>query len=302
MSEAADRKKPEFKASYELKKFATILLPKDVDQPILAPAIRDAMRNWMTELWSAKELAAVGLKPRRTALLMGPPGCGKTTLAHHFAARLGLPLILIRTEQLVSSALGGTGRNIASVFEAIDGQEDKCVILFDEFDSIGTKRTEDNQACAREMNAAVTTLLTQIEAFEGVGIAATNRGESIDPALWRRFGLQLNVDLPGEEERFAILCRYLAPYALQEAAIETLVEVTDGASPALLRQMMESIKRDLVLAPKTQRSTEVRPIFQRIVATIKPPPGYELPPLFRDKAAAEDVMKIAWPPTLQKAA
>nr|WP_051185939.1 ATP-binding protein [Magnetospirillum fulvum] len=108
---------------------ATILQPDEAEEPILTPPVREAVHQWMTEIRAADEMAKLGIKPRCTALLSGPPGCGKTTLAHHFAMRLGLALVCVNTDQLVSSSLGGTGQNVAAIFAAIEEQEDLCVLF-----------------------------------------------------------------------------------------------------------------------------------------------------------------------------
>ena len=91
----------------------------------------------MTEIWASAELAKVGIKPRRTGILYGPPGCGKTTLAHHFSARLGVPLVNVKMDALVSSHVGATGNNIASLFEQLTGQESACVLFLDELEKKG---------------------------------------------------------------------------------------------------------------------------------------------------------------------
>src|SRR4051812_40076411 len=91
-----------FRPDHAITNFATVLRPEDAEPPILSKAIRLSVRQWMLELSAEEELRAVGLKPRRTAMLSGPPGCGKTTMAHHFAARLGLPLVLVNMASIVS--------------------------------------------------------------------------------------------------------------------------------------------------------------------------------------------------------
>ncbi|PCI04621.1 MAG: AAA family ATPase [Hyphomicrobiales bacterium] len=289
------------RAFRQIEKFARVLHPKEAEEPILAKPVRAAIYEWLTELNAADELAAIKVKPRRTALLYGPPGTGKTTLAHHLAARLGVPLIAVQSEQLVDSHLGATGKNIAILFDAMDVIGDNAICLFDEIDAIGSSRSNDDQACAREMNAALTTILTRIEQFKGVALAATNRRESLDPALWRRFGMQIEVALPGFNERYAILARYLDPMSLPDADMAVLAELTEGASPSLLEQMMHGIKRTLTLA-KRLRSDVSKPeaVFETVLATISPPHEMPQPRLWSSdhrKSALEQISGISWPPT-----
>src|SRR4029077_19236083 len=103
------------------------------------------MREWMTEIRAKKELAAAKVPLRHTALLFGPPGCGKTTLAHHLAARLGMPLVIAEPAAIHEKWLGATGGNILKFFTAIRNHDDPVVVLLDEIDSIGGKRVQSDR-------------------------------------------------------------------------------------------------------------------------------------------------------------
>lgn len=284
----------------DLARMASILRPKDSDPPILAPAVREAVRQWMIEMGAEEELRAVGLRPRRTALFYGPPGTGKTTLAHHIAARAGLPLVLIDMSAMIGMYVGETGKNINRLFAAVEAQHDRMVLLLDEFDAIAEKRsTATGSGAEKEKNAIVIHLLQFIDKFPGMLVAATNRADGIDPAIWRRFGMHLEIAEPDDDCRFAILARYLHPMKLPDEAIDTLVEATAGASPALLRQFSEAIKRDLVLAPRYEQPVDAAAVLGRIVASVRPHEGSTIPPLWRDRWAMDEAAKIAWPPKLE---
>jgi hypothetical protein len=283
-----------------LEAFGEVLHPGDVDEPILAPSVAHAVHEWLVELSNAKDLAAAKVTPRRLALLYGPPGTGKTTLAHHVAARLGLDLVAVQSERVIGKYMGETGKNLARLFELLDAARGNCVVLLDEFDALGAKRTGGEEGIDRERNHIVTVLLTRVEKFQGIGLAATNTKDVIDPAMWRRFGLQISVDLPGEHERFAILRKYALPFDLEDSAIDVLVKVTRGCSPSLLRQLMEGMKRTLVLAPKLHFDVS-RPdvVFGHVISSIAPPPEMAQPPLWGDARAAEQLAGISWPPTVR---
>ena len=289
--------KPEtFRPSNDITQFAEILQPDESEPPILSQEIRAAVRQWMVELSAEEQLKDYGLKPRRTALLSGPPGCGKTTLAHHFAARLGLPLVLVNMGSLISCYLGATGQNVNKLFNALQEQGDNCVLFLDEFDSIGVKRTKDQASANQERNSIVIALLQKIDSFTGTLIAATNRGDDIDPAIWRRFGMHLEISEPDDESRFAILSRYLLPLTLPDEALDLLSEVTVGASPAVLRQLMEGVKRDVILAPRYQQPLDAESVFKRVLVSVKPHADAMLPPLWKETWALESIKKMAWPP------
>lgn len=281
-----------------VQKYAEVLQPEDVDQPILAPNVAHALHEWLVEINNATELAKVKVEPRRLALLYGPPGTGKTTLAHHLAARLGLPLIAVQSERIVGSFLGETGGNTGKLFDILKPIEADCVLLLDEFDALGAKRAQERGGGAQgEMNRALTVLLRRVEGYRGVGLAATNTKDALDPAMWRRFGLQISVDLPGETERFAILRKYALPFDFEDGALDMLVTATRGCSPSLLRQLMEGVKRTLVLAPRLHIDvTAPESVFAHVIASIAPPPEMAQPPLWSDSRSLQTLKGIAWPP------
>lgn len=287
-----------FQLSPRLRQMATVLRPKAAQQPILPPEVRSVVHQWLTEINAAEDLRKVGVAPRRSALLSGPPGCGKTTLAHHLAARLGIALLCVHADRLRSQYIGQTGQQIAALFEDLTGQEDRCILFLDEFDAIATKRVAVAQSSDREANAIVDSLLQRVEMFGGTFVAATNRAADIDPAMWRRFGLHLEIPLPGEDERFAILTRYLEPFRLAEEAMEFLCAATAGAAPSLLQQLMEGIKRDLVLSPRLRRETGALAVLSRALVSVKPHPDYSTPPLWEDHQTRSQIAGLPWPPTL----
>jgi SpoVK/Ycf46/Vps4 family AAA+-type ATPase len=287
------RRAGESTVKHALAKFADVLMPQEAEEPILAPNVRAAVFEWLTEVRAADDLKTVGIKPRRTALLYGPPGCGKTTLAHHFAARLGLPLACVRSESLINSYLGSTGQNIGQLFDAMAETEGKVVIFFDEVDALGGRRMNDQGASVERANS-LNVLLRRIERFDGIALAATNRQDFLDSALWRRFDMQISVDLPTEDERFAIIKRYIAPFDPADDDVDLLVDYTRGAAPALLRALMEGVKRALVIGPKTGRKIDdPATVFGTVIAAVAPAPEYEPPPLW--KAGASVVSDMAWP-------
>jgi SpoVK/Ycf46/Vps4 family AAA+-type ATPase len=252
----------------------------------------------MTEIRASDELRAVGLKARSTALLYGPPGTGKTTLAHHLAARLGLPLVALQTERIHERWLGATGENLGEVFDALALLEDDCVVLFDEADAMMSKRTTRGASAGdKDYNQQMSVMLRRIESFSGIALAATNLAEDIDPAMWRRFGLQICVALPGDDERFAILKRYAAPFEFRDQDLDLLVDLTGGASPALLRGVMEGMKRALVLGPKLRRDTSMpAAVFRQIISAVAPPPDISAPQLWSVKSACDELIALKWPP------
>lgn len=288
-------------ATYE--RYGEVLMPEQSEAPILAGGVRTVVYQWLQEIQFEADLKAVGLEARHTALLSGPPGCGKTTLAHHLAARLGLPMLTIAIGALVSRYIGQTGNQIEELFRALRREPAGIVLFLDEFDSIGTKRVEATTSGASEKNSIVTVVLQALDRHQGMIFAATNKADNIDPAIWRRFGMHLTIDMPDSDARFAIIARYLEPFRLSDDAVDLLVDAMAGATPALLRQVVEGIKRDLVLGPRFNRDNAPAAMLDRIVTAIEPSAEIGQPLLWADARYRAEVSgglaALDWPPALK---
>ncbi|MDD2870343.1 ATP-binding protein [Neomegalonema sp.] len=280
-----------------LRSFGEILRPDQAEPPILAPAVRGAVAGWMAEMRAEAELQAVGLKARRRAMLYGPPGTGKTTLAHHVAARLGLPMLRVRADRLTGQYMGQATQAVAQLFDLIEEEEKPLVLFFDEMEGIGSKRESFSRGGAdNERMLQMGVLLQRVERHEGILIGATNKKEMLDDALWRRFDLQILIGQPGEDERFAILRRYLAPYAPSDEAVFAMSKALDGASPALLRGFSESLKRISILGPRMGRAQSFAEILASLAVSVQPHPSYDPPPLWGDRGARERLAEaFPWP-------
>jgi hypothetical protein len=281
-----------------LRAFGPLLQPQEAQEPILARPVRNALLEWLQETWAADELAAVELKPRRRAIFHGAPGVGKTTLGHHFAARLGLPLLIVRSDRVINKYIGATGENVGRLFDvaAAAGEEGQpIVILIDEFDAVARQRRAAEQASDDERNAIVDALLQRIEQHDGYLIATTNFGAEIDTAVWRRFDIHIRLDPPGQFEREHILARYLAPFVLPKAALERLAESTETASPALLRQLCEGLKRQMIIGPKVGWDMAKEAVIERLITAIEPHASLGKPRLWSQGAKDIAVRWLPWP-------
>lgn len=286
----------------ELGRFGRLRTPADADAPILAGPVQQSVHQWLVELQHADALADVGLPPRRMALFAGPPGCGKTTLAHHISARLGLVLVDIPAHRISDAFMNGTGKNIGTLFRAAASCSDQIVLFLDEIDSIGGSRTGGSTGAEKERNSILVSLMSEIDHYKGMLIAATNVPRSLDPALWRRFEAHIDIGLPDQDAQFAIVARYLSPFNLPDEGIDAICEMTAGVAPSLLRQVCEAVKRDLVLGPLFERDMSAAAVLGRVAAATKPHGGV-LPALWASEIIRHNLASaMPWPPVRAGAA
>lgn len=290
-------RKPEENLERRFAKFGHVVLPEDSEAPILTPMVRAALHQWLYEMNAAAELEAVGLAPRSRALLSGPPGCGKTTLAHHIAARLGLPLVVVQSQQIIQSSLGGSGANIAALFNEARRADGEVAVFFDEFDALAKARRGVEQACDAEQNNITIAILQEMDRFDGLLFAATNMTGEIDSAVWRRFQIQIEIGFPGTEERFAIVKRYLSPYSVADETVTGLADALEGASPALIREACEGAKRSLVLGERMGLDNALAAIVARFLASASPADDMPVPRLWENpRAVLATLATLPWPP------
>ena len=202
--------------------------PLTDEVPILPDSILHSLLILIDERWRTEELVDVGLAPTRTALLVGPPGVGKTMAARWIAASLNLPLLLLDLTAVMSSLLGRTGVNLRHVLDFAKGQD--CVLLIDELDSIGKRRNDD--ADVGELKRLVNVLLQQIDDWPTLGsllLGATNHPELLDPAIWRRFEALIEFPLPDLDTRLKAVNRFTAGLLAQQTEL-VLARSFDGLS------------------------------------------------------------------------
>jgi SpoVK/Ycf46/Vps4 family AAA+-type ATPase len=278
-----------------LGRFGDVFRPSESVEPILARRVRGALGEWLEEIWAEDELRAVGLAPRRRALFEGEPGTGKTTLAHHLAARLGLDMLAVRPDLILSRWVNGTVETLGHLFTLVAACDPPVLLFFDEFDVYAGQRLEVDQVSAQHQNDQVNVLLQRIEQYPGFLIAATNFGAAIDRAIWRRFDLHIALDLPGPGERARILARYLAPFGLPREALWELARAMETASPALMRHFCEALKRQMVLGERLGWDMRARPTIERILAAVGPHRDAGKPRLWSHGADDRAVALLPWP-------
>ena len=173
----------------------------------------DEAKELLTEivdfLHDPGKYAAIGARAPKGALLVGPPGTGKTLLAKAVAGEANVPFFSMSGSEFVEMFVGMGASKVRDLFRQAK-EKAPCIVFIDEIDAIGKKR--DGQLSTNdEREQTLNQLLTEMDGFEDntgvIILAATNRPDSLDPALTRpgRFDRRVPVELPDLKGREAIL-------------------------------------------------------------------------------------------------
>ena len=182
----------------------------------------------------------VGIVPPKGVLLVGPPGCGKTLLAKAVANHTNATFIRMVGSELAQKYIGEGGRMVRELF-SLAKEKAPSVIFLDEIDAIGAKRLDGSTSGDREVQRTLMQLLAELDGFDALKdvkiIAATNRPDILDDALLRpgRFDRVIEIPIPDDASRKAILGVHLASMNTKKITIGRLVERTKGYSGAELK-------------------------------------------------------------------
>ncbi|KXO16284.1 putative cell division protease FtsH [Clostridiales bacterium KA00134] len=205
---------------------------------------KEALSEIVSFLHDPKKYTKIGAKLPKGALLVGPPGTGKTMLAQAVANEANVPFFSISGSEFVEMFVGLGAAKVRDLFKQAN-EKAPCIVFIDEIDTIGKKRDGMGFSGNDEREQTLNQLLSEMDGFDGntgvVILAATNRPESLDPALLRpgRFDRRIPVELPDLKGREAIL-KIHAKKIIKEENIDYLqvARATAGASGADLANMV----------------------------------------------------------------
>jgi SpoVK/Ycf46/Vps4 family AAA+-type ATPase len=229
---------------------ATLFATESLEHHMVLPAVAEERFARIECEFAARErLGVYGLRPRKTILLYGPPGCGKSLGAKRLAWKTGLPLMKVRFDALISSYFGESATNLRAIF--IAAKERPCVLLLDECDFIA--RSRNNTKDIGEASRIVNSLLQLMEDYDAPGllVATTNVESSLDTALFRRFDDVFLVPPPGPEEIQKLLTMTLsAVRQIEMINWERIVKQLSGASAAMVVKAAQDAAKAAVLKGK----------------------------------------------------
>lgn len=237
--------------------FIADITPRRRIEDLLLPEITHiAAKQLVEEQHRANVLRSHSLEPRHSALLVGPPGNGKTSLAEAIAESLAIPFFVVRYESMIGSFLGETAGRLKRVFDYV--RTTPCVLFFDEFDAVGKERGDTHET--GEIKRVVTSLLMQIDDLPSyvVVIAATNHAELLDRAVWRRFELRLMLPAP-DERLLAAFVGNLSERASLKLGIsaQQIAKALGRVSFSEAEQFFLDLARRQILAMSENSPTEI---------------------------------------------
>ena len=234
---------------------------------------KEALTEIVDFLHNPGKYAGIGAKLPKGALLVGPPGTGKTLLAKAVAGEAHVPFFSISGSEFVEMFVGMGAAKVRDLFKQAS-EKAPCIVFIDEIDTIGKKRDGGGLGGNDEREQTLNQLLTEMDGFDGtkgvVILAATNRPESLDPALLRpgRFDRRIPVQLPDLQGRIAIL-KVHAKDVIMSGHIDfnSIARATSGASGADLANIInEAALRAVRMGRRAVEQADLEESVETVIA------------------------------------
>ena len=215
----------------------------------------------------------IGASMPKGILLVGPPGTGKTMLAKAVAGESNVPFFSISGSEFVEMFVGMGASKVRDLFKQAK-EKAPCIVFIDEIDAIGQKRNSGAYGGNDEREQTLNQLLTEMDGFENnngvIILAATNRPESLDPALTRpgRFDRRVPVELPDLKGREEILKVHAKKIKLAPGvSFNTVARMASGASGAELANIVnEAALRAVRAGRKSVTEADLEESIEVVIA------------------------------------
>ena len=234
---------------------------------------KENLQEVVNYLHDPSKYESIGAKMPKGILLVGPPGTGKTMLAKAVAGEANVPFFSISGSEFVEMFVGMGASKVRDLFKQAK-EKAPCIVFIDEIDAIGQKRSGGQYGGNDEREQTLNQLLTEMDGFEGntgvIILAATNRPESLDPALTRpgRFDRRVPVELPDLKGREEILKVHAKKVALAPGIdFTTVARMASGASGAELANIVnEAALRAVRAGRKSVTQSDLEESIEVVIA------------------------------------
>ena len=234
---------------------------------------KENLQEVVNYLHDPSKYESIGAKMPKGILLVGPPGTGKTMLAKAVAGESNVPFFSISGSEFVEMFVGMGASKVRDLFKQAK-EKAPCIVFIDEIDAIGQKRSGGQYGGNDEREQTLNQLLTEMDGFEGntgvIVLAATNRPESLDPALTRpgRFDRRVPVELPDLKGREEILKVHAKKVALAPGIdFTTVARMASGASGAELANIVnEAALRAVRAGRKSVTQSDLEESIEVVIA------------------------------------
>ena len=234
---------------------------------------KENLQEIVNYLHDPKKYEEIGASMPKGILLVGPPGTGKTMLAKAVAGESNVPFFSISGSEFVEMFVGMGASKVRDLFKQAK-EKAPCIVFIDEIDAIGQKRSGGQYGGNDEREQTLNQLLTEMDGFEGntgvIILAATNRPESLDPALTRpgRFDRRVPVELPDLKGREEILKVHAKKVALAPGIdFTTVARMASGASGAELANIVnEAALRAVRAGRKSVTQSDLEESIEVVIA------------------------------------
>ena len=234
---------------------------------------KENLQEIVDYLHDPKKYEEIGASMPKGILLVGPPGTGKTMLAKAVAGESNVPFFSISGSEFVEMFVGMGASKVRDLFKQAK-EKAPCIVFIDEIDAIGQKRNSGQLGGNDEREQTLNQLLTEMDGFEGntgvIILAATNRPDSLDPALTRpgRFDRRVPVELPDLKGREEILKVHAKKVALAPSIdFNTVARMASGASGAELANIVnEAALRAVRKGRKAVNQNDLLAAFETVIA------------------------------------